>query len=60
MSKINLLCLGFGQVAKSFVKKLKLEIFMNSNYEESFILKINTVYQTRVMLKGKNFYFRYN
>ena len=25
MNKINILCFGFGQVAKSFVKKLKIE-----------------------------------
>ena len=59
MSNLNIFCFGFGQVAKAFIQKLKLENFninlSTTSRKKTHTLKFNNINYTSFQFKGDDY-----
>ena len=59
MSNLNIFCFGFGQVAKTFIQKLKLENFninlSATSRKKTHTLKFNNINYTRFQFEGDDY-----
>ena len=59
MSNLNIFCFGFGQVAKAFIQKLKLENFninlSSTSRKKTHTLKFNNINYTSFQFKGDDY-----
>jgi hypothetical protein len=59
MSNLNIFCFGFGQVAKTFIQKLKLENFninlSTTSRKKTHTLKFNNINYTSFQFEGDDY-----
>ena len=59
MSNLNIFCFGFGQVAKTFIQKLKLENFninlSATSRKKTHTLKFNNINYTSFQFEGDDY-----
>ena len=59
MSSLNIFCFGFGQVAKTFIQKLKLENFninlSATSRKKTHTLKFNNINYTSFQFEGDDY-----